>query len=178
MGNTGGGGGGGVASTEPPNDSIFVTFNGGGGVGKSNVDCDGSGGGGGGGGAGGAGMPMPFEDEVACGLLSTLVGEGPSFESYIGGRGGSLLVVKAVSSFNLTSQISIDSGTLPLQSTVERIGIESVDSPGVQPRSILLLEELSCSSKVDDEDKNADSILIPLMSARVGLSLGGRTTSV
>ena len=67
---------------------------------------------------------------------------------------------------------------LPLQSvTAEHI--ESVDSPGVQPRSNfllrLLLEELSTSSIVDVDDKNSRSIFIPRMLARVGLSLSGFT---
>ena len=57
--------------------------------------------------------------------------------------------------------------------------MESVDSPGVQPRSNLLLrlllEELSTSSIVDVEDKNSRSIFIPRMLVRVGLSFVGFT---
>ena len=65
---------------------------------------------------------------------------------------------------------------LPLQSvTAEHM--ESVDSPGVKPRSNfllrLLLEELSTSSIVDVDDKNSRSIFISRMLARVGLSLDG-----
>lgn len=60
----------------------------------------------------------------------------------------------------------------PLQSTETCIA-ESVDSPGLHARSSFRLtvpdDPLSCSSRVDVEDKNWDSICIPFRSARVGL---------